>query len=167
VPARAVIGLPWLLGRLAGLGRSDGSDGPSRGRALGPYLCFAVFIPAIVDLEDAVTEALAVRKLSFTDGGPLRLLPDELGTGGLLGLALAALSFVAVSTVFGDPRLSLAVAFALAAAGTIATRRGFRPPWASQRAGLDPALGSGPVATVVQDVLSLAVSLGLVGLLLT
>jgi hypothetical protein len=73
----------------------------------------------------------------------------------------------AVWWVFGDPRLALAVAGALAAAGTIATGVGFLLPWVFHRAGLDPALGSGPVATVVQDVLSLAVYLGLVRLLLT
>lgn len=84
----------------------------------------------------------------------------------MLGLALAVLSFVAVFAVFSDPRLARAVAAALAVAGTIATGVGFLIPWTFQRAGLDPALGSGPVATVVQDVLSLAVYLSLVGLLL-
>ncbi len=30
-------------------------------------------------------------------------------------------------------------------------------PWLFQRAGIDPAFGSGPLATVVQDLLSIAV----------
>jgi magnesium transporter len=30
-------------------------------------------------------------------------------------------------------------------------------PWAFQRLGVDPAFGSGPLATVVQDLLSIAV----------
>jgi magnesium transporter len=33
-------------------------------------------------------------------------------------------------------------------------------PWTFQRLGLDPAFGSGPLATVVQDLLSIAVYLG-------
>jgi magnesium transporter len=32
-------------------------------------------------------------------------------------------------------------------------------PWAFQRAGIDPAFGSGPLATVVQDLLSIAIFL--------
>jgi len=105
--------------------------------------------------------------LSLSDGGPLRLMLGEVGTGALLGLKLATLAFGAIWAVFGDPRLALAVAAALAAAGTIATSLGFLLPWAFQRAGLDPALGSGPVATVVQDVLWLAIHLGLVDLVVT
>ena len=41
--------------------------------------------------------------------------------------------------------------------GVVATAIGLVFPWALQRTGIDPAFGSGPVATVVQDVLSLLV----------
>lgn len=37
-----------------------------------------------------------------------------------------------------------------------------RLPWLLARTGRDPALGSGPVATIIQDVLSLLVYLTLV-----
>jgi magnesium transporter len=49
-------------------------------------------------------------------------------------------------------------------AGTIASTIGFLLPWGFQRAGYDPAYGSGPLATVIQDVLSIAVHLGFVRL---
>jgi magnesium transporter len=39
-------------------------------------------------------------------------------------------------------------------------------PWLLWRAGLDPAFGSGPVATVVQDLLSLLVYLWIVQLIM-
>ncbi|NKE48602.1 magnesium transporter [Roseomonas frigidaquae] len=166
---RALYRLPWLLVGLAGSAAATAVMAGAEAK-LSAHIAVAFFIPAIVYLADAIgtqAEAVAVRGLSFTDGGPLRLLLGELGTGVLLGVTLATLSFGAVWAVFGDPRLALAVALALAAAGTIATGVGFLLPWAFQRTGLDPALGSGPVATVVQDVLSLAVYFGLVGLLLT
>jgi magnesium transporter len=166
---RALYRLPWLLVGLAGSAAATALMAGAEA-ALSAHITVAFFIPAIVDLADAIgtqAEAVAMRGLSFTDGGPLRLLLGELGTGALLGVTLATLSFGAVWWVFGDPRLALAVAGALAAAGTIATGVGFLLPWVFHRAGLDPALGSGPVATVVQDVLSLAVYLGLVRLLLT
>lgn len=165
---RALYRLPWLLVGLAGSAAATALMAGAEA-TLSTHIAVTFFIPAIVYLTDAIgtqAEAVAVRGLSFTDGGLLRLLLGELGTGALLGVTLATLSFVAVWMVFGDPRLALAVALALAAAGTIATGVGFLLPWTFQGAGLDPALGSGPVATVVQDVLSLAVYLGLVGLLL-
>lgn len=39
-------------------------------------------------------------------------------------------------------------------------------PWALARAGMDPAFGSGPLATVIQDLLSLAIYLAVVTLFL-
>jgi magnesium transporter len=45
----------------------------------------------------------------------------------------------------------------LAAACSVATTIGFLLPWLFARLGYDPALGSGPLATVVQDVLSLLI----------
>jgi magnesium transporter len=166
---RALYRLPWLLVGLAGSAAATALMAGAEAE-LSAHVAVAFFIPAIIYLADAIgtqAEAVAVRGLSLTDGGPLRLLLGELGTGALLGLTLAVLSFLAVWTVFGDLRLALAVALALAAAGTLATGVGFLLPWVFQRVGVDPALGSGPVATVVQDVLSLAVYLTLVGLLLT
>ncbi len=40
-------------------------------------------------------------------------------------------------------------------------------PWAFQRAGSDPAFGSGPLATVIQDLLSIAVYLAIATLIAT
>jgi magnesium transporter len=86
-------------------------------------------------------------------------------TGFLLGLALALPAFPAVWWAFGDPRLALAVASAVIVAGTIATAVGLGFPLMLSRLGKDPALGSGPLATVVQDVLSLITYLSVVRLI--
>jgi magnesium transporter len=61
----------------------------------------------------------------------------------------------AVLLGFGDLGLALAVSIAILVAGTIATSVGLMLPWLLARFGADPAFGSGPVATVIQDVLSL------------
>jgi magnesium transporter len=58
---------------------------------------------------------------------------------------------------FGEPRLAAAVATAIFAAGTIAAGLGLLLPWWIARTGRDPAFGSGPAATVIQDVVSLFV----------
>lgn len=41
---------------------------------------------------------------------------------------------------------------------------GLLMPWLLDRAGLDPAFGSGPVATILEDVLSLVIYFGMVRL---
>jgi magnesium transporter len=44
----------------------------------------------------------------------------------------------------------------------VASSLGLLLPWALQRFGVDPAYGSGPLATIVQDVLSLLIYFGFV-----
>jgi magnesium transporter len=41
--------------------------------------------------------------------------------------------------------------------GIVATGLGFFFPWFLKKVGLDPAFGSGPLATVVQDILSILI----------
>jgi magnesium transporter len=166
---RALYRLPWLLVGLAGSAAATALMAGAEAQ-LSAHIAVAFFIPAIIYLADAIgtqAEAVAVRGLSLTDGGPLRLLLGELGTGALLGLVLAVLSFAAIYAIFDEARLAVAVASALFIAGTVATGIGFLLPWVFQRYGLDPALAAGPLATVLQDVLSLAVYLAMVSLLLT
>jgi magnesium transporter len=85
------------------------------------------------------------------------LLAGELVTGGLKGLTLAALALPAVALLFGNVQVALCVALSIAAAGTVATTIGLVLPYALHRLGSDPALGSGPLATIVQDVLSIVI----------
>jgi magnesium transporter len=63
---------------------------------------------------------------------------------------------------FGDLRLAGAVSTAILAAGTVAAALGLLLPWLLAKSGGDPALGSGPLATVIQDIVSLLVYLGVV-----
>ena len=72
-------------------------------------------------------------------------------------MTLAALAFPIVAFGFSDSRLAFAVAAAIVVAGGVATSIGLLLPWFLQRLGSDPALGSGPVATIIQDVLSLVI----------
>ena len=75
----------------------------------------------------------------------------------------------AVLKTFAEPppavALATAVALALVAACAAATTIGFLMPWLLARTGADPAFGSGPIATIVQDVLSLLIYFGTVSLL--
>jgi magnesium transporter len=63
---------------------------------------------------------------------------------------------------FGDARLALAVALAVLGAGVCAAGIGLTLPWFLSKAGKDPAFGSGPVATIIQDVWSLLIYFAIV-----
>jgi magnesium transporter len=151
--------LPWLLVGLVGslvaallVQRFEGT--------LEQEVAVAFFMPAIVYLADAIgtqTETMVVRALA---AGPMmlgHLLLRELAVGATIGLVLAACAVPLVLALFARPGLALAVGVALLAAGTVATTIGLLFPWLLARAGRDPAYGSGPVATVVQDLLSLLI----------
>ena len=105
---------------------------------------------------------IAVRGLSLTRSGVAHLLGGELRTGMLLGAILGLASFLPVWYFFGEVRLAAAVSSAIFAAGTLAAGLGLLLPWWLSRAGRDPALGSGPLATVTQDILSLLVYFAMV-----
>ena len=120
----------------------------------------AFFVPGLVYLADAIgtrSEAVAVRGLSLSRVGVGQLLGSELRTGMLIGLVLALIAFPFIWLAFGELRLAFAVVLALAGACAVATVLGLLLPWALCRLGSDPAYGSGPLATIVQDVLSLLI----------
>ena len=149
--------LPWLLAGLAGAGVATAAMAGFE-TTLGAHLAVAFFVPGIVYLADAIgtqSEAVAVRGLSLTRSGIGHLLGGELRTGMAIGASLGLVSFLPVWVAFDDMRLAGAVASAIFAAGAMAAALGLLLPWWLARLGRDPAMGSGPLATVIQDILSL------------
>jgi magnesium transporter len=160
--------LPWLLVGLAGSGVAAVIMSWFE-ELLEARVAIAFFLPGIVYLADAIgtqTEAITVRGLSFGHARIGRLLAGEIWTGTLIGLCLAACAGLGLWAVLQDSRLALAVAVAVLAAGIIATAIGLLLPWMFHRLGFDPAYGSGPLGTVIQDVLSLLVYFGSVSIFL-
>lgn len=154
--------LPWLLAGLAGSALATAVMAGFEA-TLERNLAVAFFVPGIVYLADAIgtqSEAIAVRGLSLTRAGIGPLLAGEVRTGMLLGAVLGAASFLPIFLVFSDARLAAAVSAAIFAAGTVAAALGLLFPWALEKSGRDPAFGSGPLATVIQDILSVLVYLG-------
>jgi magnesium transporter len=150
--------LPWLVLGLAGAigaaGIVDAAEDVLRSDVL-----IAFFVPGIVYMADAVgtqTEALIIRGLSV--GVSIRdVVRRELLTGLLVGAALGAMFLPAGVLLWGRGDVAVAVALALLAACSTATVVAMTLPWVLHRLGRDPAFGSGPLATVVQDLLSLAI----------
>jgi magnesium transporter len=151
--------LPWLLVGLAGAMVATAAMAGFES-TLEAKIAVAFFVPGLVYIADAIgtqSEAIAVRGLSLTAVGIRRLLAGELRTGMLIGATLGLIAFPATLVAFGDAQLAGAVAVAIFAAGSIAAAIGLLFPWVLARLGRDPAYGSGPVATVIQDILSLLV----------
>jgi magnesium transporter len=161
--------LPWLL---IGLAMSTGATGVMAAfeNALEANVAIAFFIPALVYLTDAIgtqTEAIAVRGLSLRQRPLAYIFAGEVATGGMIGLALGLIAFVAVWTVFSDVFVAFGVGISLFAAGTLASTIGLLLPWILSRLDVDPAFGSGPVATIIQDVLTILVYFTIMTRLLT
>ena len=78
-------------------------------------------------------------------------------TGGMIGAVLGLTAMLAVGLVFGNIAVAVGVGISLAAAGVLASGIGLLFPWTLSRIGLDPAFGAGPVATIVQDVLTIVI----------
>jgi magnesium transporter len=116
-------------------------------------------VPGVVYMADAVgtqTETLLIRGLSV--GVAVRtVIRRELVTGLTLGVIVAAAFMPFAWLVWGDVPAAATVALALLASCSIATLVAMLLPWTFQRLGRDPAFGSGPLATVVQDLLSIAI----------
>jgi magnesium transporter len=151
--------LPWLLVGLAGSMLAtavvDGFE-----QTLQAQLAVAFFMPGLVYLTDAIgtqCEAIMVRGLSTTHQPAGKLLWGELRTGLLLGVVLGALVFAGVLAGYHNVRLATAVVATIVAASLTACTVGMGLPWLLNRLGRDPAFGSGPLATIIQDVLTLLI----------
>ena len=150
--------LPWLVVGLIGAMLSAILVGTFE-QELSEEVLLAVFVPGVVYMADAVgtqTETLLIRGLSVGIG--IRtVVRRELLTGAVIGLLIAAVFFPFALLAWGDTSVAVAVALALFASCSIATIVGMALPVAFHRFGRDPAFGSGPLATVIQDLLSIAI----------
>lgn len=150
--------LPWLLLGLAGAMLAAAIVGGFE-HQLEAQVRLAFFIPGIVYMADAVgtqTETLVIRGLSV--GVPIAaVVRREAATGLIVGAILGAAFFPVALAAWGDVDLAITVSLALLAACSTATLIAMVLPWGLHRLGRDPAFGSGPLATVVQDLLSLLI----------
>jgi len=167
-PLRRVMDrLPWLIVGTVGCVLATGLMATFES-TLRTDLTVAFFIPGIVYLADAIgtqSEAIAVRGLSFS-GTPIpQLLKGEFKTGLYLGIALALIVFPFIWFAF-NASLAFAVSVALICASSVATSIGLLLPSILSRLGKDPAYGSGPVATIIQDLLSLLIYLSVISILI-
>ena len=154
--------LPWLLIGLVGA-MASAVIVSAYEEQLNEVLLLAFFLPGVIYLADAVgtqTEAILIRGLSV--GIDMRkVVRRELISGVVIG-ALIALAFLPFALIgWGDEQVAIAVALALFCACAIATLVAMALPLIIRRFGVDPAFGAGPLATVIQDLLSIVVYLAI------
>lgn len=159
--------LPWLAIGLVGAMASAGIVASFESE-LERQVLLAFFVPAVVYMADAVgtqTETVVIRGMAL--GVPLRAIARrELATGAIIGALLAASFFVFARLAWGDERVAAVVSLALLVSASVATLIAMTLPYLLQRLGRDPAFGSGPLATVIQDLLSVAAYFGIAAALL-
>ncbi len=159
---------PWLLLGLVG-GIVATFIVSSFENALSQNLALAFFIPVIVYMSDAVgtqSQTLFIRALALQKLSLRKYLIKEFFVDVALGIILGLL--IALFGVLWDAggMVPFVVGIAMAINVVIAGAVAILISWILYRCKKDPAIGAGPFATVIQDILSLVVYFGVASFLL-
>ncbi len=152
--------LPWLIiGVFGGLGAALIID--LFGATLRDEFVLASFIPLVVYLSDAVgtqTQTLFIRSMALDAQLSirryfLRELAIELILAAALGMTVALLSYLR----WHSPVVGVVLAVSIFATTLVSTILSISIPWGFRRIGQDPAVATGPFATILSDILSIIV----------
>jgi magnesium transporter len=150
--------LPWLLIGLLGAVVSAQIVRMFEGR-LAETVALAFFLPGIVYMADAVgtqTESVVIRGLSI-GVSRTKIFRLEALTGAAIGVFLSLAIFPLALALTGEVQIAAIVSLALLCSASMATVTAVTLPSLMHRLDLDPAFGSGPLATVIQDILSITI----------
>jgi magnesium transporter len=160
--------LPWLILGLVG-GWIAAGIARLFEASLQREIALAFFLPLVVYMADAVgtqTETVLVRALAYRRIPLWPQLLREGALGLLIGATVGALAGLGLLMWDGRRAVVLVVATTLAITALVATLVASLLPMGLARIGADPALASGPIATVTQDILSVAIYLAIATALL-
>jgi magnesium transporter len=151
--------LPWLV---VGLGGSMLGTLVVRAfeGVLVQELRLAFFIPLIVYMSDALgtqTQTLYIRALAMEHPRLSKLLPREFGVTLVMSAACSLLLALFALVGFQSGAIAWTVGLALFLTMLSASALALGVTTLLARSGKDPALGGGPLATVIQDVASLCI----------
>ncbi len=152
--------IPWLLVGLLG--------GVLAARVIGAFestlernLVLAASLPLIVYMADAVgtqMEAFAIRDFAISSALSYgRYFLKQFLVVLLIAVVTSAVLAAVSLALYGDLRLGLVLGVSLFCAIMSAMFTGLLIPYLFNRIGLDPANASGPIATIVQDILSILI----------
>lgn len=158
----AELRIPWLvIGLLGGIVAAaiiELFEG-----ALTEVFVLAAFIPLVVYIAGAIAAQtttlfirMAVMNAKLKAGA---YLAREATTGAILGAGLGLVLFAYAALVLGMPKVGLAMWASLLFTAVAASIVGFAIPFVLERLGHDPAVGAGPIGTIISDVSSLLIYL--------
>ena len=151
--------LPWLIlglfgGVVASVLVSRFED------ILSNNIRLAFFVPVIVYMSDAVgtqTEVMYVRSLARSKVSFYKNIIKEMQIGVLLGAILGAFITLAVWIWLKDIEVAASVGLAMLINVTISPVLALITPQILFKEHSDPALGAGPITTIIQDAISLLI----------
>ncbi len=166
----AKVRIPWLvLGLFGGIFAAqivEFFETP-----LKTHFILAAFIPLIVYVADAVgtqTETLFIRNLVLnTQLGVKKYLFRDIKVGFLMALVLGTLlSFLSIFWFNSPYYIGLILGVSLFSTILMAIFIGIFIPFLLQKLKKDPAVGSGPLGTIIRDILSLIIYFSIASLML-
>jgi len=161
--------IPWLIVGLLG-GLLVAKIVTLFETTLAKNLVLASFIPLIVYMSDAVRaqmEAYIIRDLALDKSLPFgRYLLRHFMVLATLAFVLSGLLLVSFGVIYGDWNIAFVLGVSLCTAIFSSLATGLIIPYAFERFGMDPADASGPVATIIQDMLSVVIYFGIATVLL-
>jgi magnesium transporter len=158
--------LPWLIVGVSG-GAVAAAVVAHFEESIAAVVLLAAFIPAVVYLADAVgsqIQSVLIRALAVTpDMSYVLYLRKEIIV--TLGVALVLTGVVASATwvVLGDSMLVLILGLTATVTILVTALISVTLPFIFKHFGSDPAIASGPLATVVRDVSSLLIYFAIAG----
>jgi magnesium transporter len=149
--------LPWLIiGLMGGLFLTYTSS--KFESLLTDNIGLAFFIPVIVYMASAVgtqTDTVYIRNLNKKRTHFSIYLVKEFALGIFLGIVFGTITGSVAYMFFQSAELALSIGLAMAATMAIAPIVALIVPTVLKRVHKDPAIGTGPFVTVIQDFLSL------------
>ncbi|MFM9974002.1 MAG: magnesium transporter [Beijerinckiaceae bacterium] len=135
--------------------------------SLKSMVALAVLMPIVASMGgNAGTQSMtvAVRALATREidrANAMRVVRRELTVGILNGLAFAVIMAVVAVAWYGPAQIGIVIGLAIIITLTAAALGGVLIPMALEKAGIDPAVASGPLVTTITDVVGFFAFLGI------
>ena len=154
---------PWLLIGLVGILIGAGFMGFFE-EQLQKYIILAFFTPVIVYLSGALGAqniTISVRDIASKDKNFSRIkyFLKQTTIAFFIGLIVSIITFLILALLWKEPKIGLIIGGSLIIAMMSTSIVSLGTTLLIDKMGKDPALGSGPIATVISDVLSIVIYL--------
>lgn len=160
--------IPWLLIGLVG-GMLASALVSKFEPTLSKEIALTFFIPVVVYISNAIsiqTQALLIRLLASRQVKSWNFLKKEIFVSFFLALTASLVISIYAGMWLGSATVALIVGLAILTSTLVAVTISVAIPLALYKAKKDPALGSGPFSTAVQDISTLVIYLMIATLIL-